>query len=62
MLVGWSVGGVAGPYWVSVIIASSTQWHYTYAYVWLGIVAAVAGLMPQLCQPSTRPRLATTSR
>ena len=57
MLVGWSVGGVAGPYWVGVVIASPTQWHYTYAYVWLGIVAAVVGILPQLCHPPTRPRL-----
>lgn len=55
MLVGWSLGGVAGPLIVSALIGADKN--YTLAYTSIGVIALVGAVIPLLTKPP-RPRAA----
>lgn len=54
MLVGWSIGGVAGPLIASWLIGSSS---YTTAFTVIGVLALVGAVIPFLTKPPRRPEV-----
>jgi OFA family oxalate/formate antiporter-like MFS transporter len=57
MVIGWSIGGVVGPLLVAALIDGTS---YTLAFTTIGIIAAVALILPLLTRPRNEARAAST--
>ena len=60
MLVGWSIGGVVGPWWLGHDLNPPDAVHYATAFILLGIVTGCFSLVTALSRPPARRREART--
>ena len=58
MLVGWSIGGIVGPWWLSHDLVPADAAHYSSAFVLLGIATGCFSLVTALSRPPTLPSTA----
>jgi OFA family oxalate/formate antiporter-like MFS transporter len=56
MLVGWSAGGLLGPWALSSGLQPPDGPHYAAAFTWIGVLAGSFALVTALCRPPRRPR------
>jgi OFA family oxalate/formate antiporter-like MFS transporter len=61
MLVGWSIGGIVGPWWLSRDLVPPDAAHYATAFILLGIATGCFSLVTAVSRPPALPSTARLS-